>query len=469
MTDKYKDTIVAVATPYGSGGLAVVRLSGPDALKIADNAWRGKHLPEMESHTARLGQITDGDNSIIDSAVALVFKAPHSFTGEDTVEFSLHGSLWIQREVVRRLTELGARPAGPGEFSQRAFLNGRLDLAQAEGVADLINASSRAAHRLAMSQLKGEFSSRLETLRNQLVELASLLELELDFSEEDVEFADRSQLLSLADSTAMMLRRLTDSYASGMAFKTGVPVAIAGAPNVGKSTLLNFMLNEEKAIVSNIPGTTRDIIEDSAEIDGILFRFSDTAGLRNTNDEIESIGIEKAKERIAKSRIILWMADASNAYSNKIDEIMQYISRFADKKNLILLNKSDIADGSYEAKALKEKIKSYKKENTEIETIAISAKTGAGTSQLKEYLVRSAKEEFNPDNELIVTNARHHAALKLGLEAINRVREGIESGISADFVAQDIREALHHLGEVTGSVTTDTLLATIFSRFCIGK
>ncbi len=305
-------TIVAISTPYGTGGIAVVRLSGSDALEIADRAWRGKPLSSVPSHTAHLGTITaDDSGAALDQAVATVFRAPNSFTGEDTVEFSVHGSKWIQRQVVERLVSLGAVPAGPGEFTQRAFMNGRMDLAQAEGVADLIAASSRAAHRLAMSQVSGGFSTRLNQLRERLIELASLLELELDFSEEDVEFADRTRLREIADETLALIERLVSTYDSGRAFKEGVPVAIAGRPNAGKSTLLNALLGEDKAIVSDVPGTTRDVIEDTREINGILFRFYDTAGLRDTDDTVERIGIDRARDAISRAAIVLWVIDAS--------------------------------------------------------------------------------------------------------------------------------------------------------------
>jgi tRNA modification GTPase len=459
LADINRDTIVAVATPAGVGGIAVIRLSGPKALEIVDKVWRGKQLSAEVSHTAHLGEIIAEDGtSTLDQAVATLFRDGRSFTGEDTVEFSVHGSRWIQREVVKRLVDAGARPAGPGEFSQRAFMNGRLDLAQAEGIADVISASSRAAHRLAMSQLKGEFSSRLNQLREQLVDFASLLELELDFSEEDVTFADREKLSNLADEILALLRRLIASYAAGRAFKEGVPVVIAGAPNAGKSTLLNHLLDDDRAIVSDVPGTTRDVIEDTREIGDILFRFIDTAGLRETGDTVESIGIQRAMDRIRKAAIILWMVDLSADTDTQLQRILSQIDELPDVQHFLICNKADIAT---------------KKGNithiNNLKCFTISAKTGEGISALESAMVEAAKRDYNPDAELIVTNERHHAALKAGAEALQRAREALDTGISADFIAQDVREALHHLGTVTGAVTTDTLLSSIFSRFCIGK
>lgn len=462
-------TIVAVATAPGEGGLAVIRVSGPDAISISDKVWKGKRLAVTPNRSATLGYITGEDNEIIDQALATVFHAPASFTGEDVVEFSCHGSRWIQREVVNQLIRNGAHPADHGEFSQRAFLNGRIDLAQAEAIADLISASSKAAHRLAMTQMKGEFSTRLNELRNKLIDIASLLELELDFSEEDVEFANRNQLISLADSVITMIDKLADSYSTGSAFKEGIPVVIAGRPNAGKSTLLNCLLGDEKAIVTDIPGTTRDVIEDTVELDGILFRFFDTAGLRNTDDKVEKIGIERALDRMAKASIILWLIDPTIdslnpdnnvsdtcAIRSQIEEAHSYKLQ-SNQTMLLLLNKTDLHTISEE----------IARENTDI--MAISGKSGKGIDHLISTIVATAKRDYNPDQEIIVTNARHYEALIRGKESLIRARQGIENGLSADFIAQDIREATHYLGEITGTVTTDTLLTTIFSRFCIGK
>jgi len=487
-------TIVAISTPYGTGGIAVVRLSGPDAIDVADRAWHGKSLASVLSHTAHLGIITADDSGLqLDQAVATVFRAPNSFTGEDTVEFSIHGSKWIQRQVVDRLVSLGAVPAGPGEFTQRAFMNGRMDLAQAEGVADLIAATSRAAHRLAMSQVSGSFSTRLNGLRERLVELASLLELELDFSEEDVEFADRRRLLDIADETLALIDKLVSTYEAGRAFKEGVPVAIAGCPNVGKSTLLNALLEEDKAIVSDIPGTTRDVIEDTREIEGILFRFYDTAGLRDTDDVVERIGIDRARDAVERAAIVIWIIDASlgnEAITYQFKEIKEQIRKHVPAKHLILLNKTDINHdsealvihhdevaggglGGATEEMLNAEVLHQPTDNKTLAaadlTLAISAKKGYGIDRVKKELARIVKSDYDPEAELIITNARHKAALTAGAASLQRAREAIESGLSADFIAQDVREALHHLGSVTGAVTTDTLLSTIFARFCIGK
>lgn len=469
-------TITAISTPHGTGGIAVVRLSGPQAFEIADRAWKGAPLAEAATHTAHLGTITDADGSALDRAVATVFRAPRSFTGEDTVEFSVHGSKWIQRKVVERLISLGARAAEPGEFSRRAFLNGRLDLAQAEGVADLIAASSRAAHRLAMSQVSGTFSSRLNSLRDSLVELASLLELELDFSEEEVEFADRARLRDITRQTLAMTERLASTYAAGRAFKEGVPVAIAGAPNAGKSTLLNRLLGEDKAIVSDIPGTTRDVIEDTREIGGVLFRFFDTAGLRDTAETVERIGIERARDIIGRAAIVLWLIDASApcpeiaAHAN---EAKVQINAHPQAQHIILFTKADKTAGGMpgDAADVRSETAEMRSETAGIEagSLRISAKEDLNIDTLEAALVAAAKSEHDPDAELIVTNARHHAALLAGAESLRRVDEGLASGLPADLIAQDVRESLHHLGLLTGAVTTDTLLGTIFSRFCIGK
>ena len=476
-------TITAISTPHGTGGIAVVRLSGPQAFEIADRAWKGAPLAEAATHTAHLGTITDADGSALDQAVATVFRAPRSFTGEDTVEFSVHGSKWIQRKVVERLISLGARAAEPGEFSRRAFLNGRLDLAQAEGVADLIAASSRAAHRLAMSQVSGTFSSRLNSLRDSLVELASLLELELDFSEEEVEFADRARLRDITHQTLAMTERLASTYAAGRAFKEGVPVVIAGAPNAGKSTLLNRLLGEDKAIVSDIPGTTRDVIEDTREIGGVLFRFFDTAGLRDTSETVERIGIERARDIIGRAAIVLWLIDASDAdadLAQRLEETEVRIDAHPQARHIILFTKADktaggMPDDAAEMRSKTAEMRSKRAsmpgetDGIEAGSLRISAKEDLNIDTLEAALVAAAKSEHDPDAELIVTNARHYAALLAGAESLRRVDEGLSSGLPADLIAQDVRESLHHLGLLTGAVTTDTLLGTIFSRFCTGK
>lgn len=451
-------TIAAIATPAGQGGIAVIRVSGRDAFDIVQKMWRGKPLAQCTSHTAHLGNILQEDGSVLDQAVITLFRAPNSFTGEDTVEISVHGSRWIQREALNQLMRCGAKPAGPGEFSQRAFANGRMDLAQTEAVADLIAAESRAAHRLALSQMSGAFSRKLNELREQLIHFGSLLELELDFSEEDVEFADRTQLINSAKETLAVVQRLALSYKSGRAFKEGVPVAIAGAPNVGKSTLLNRLLDCDKAIVSDIPGTTRDIIEDTREIGGILFRFIDTAGLRDTDDTVERIGIERAKEHIDRAAVTLWLVDPTQP----LDAQLASIRTSSEGKRFVILTKSDLSDD-----AVTDRILAALPRGCPV--ISISAKSGLGIDKLETELVRMATAEHDPENELIVTNARHYEALTAGADALQRVLTGLHTGIPTDFVAQDVREALHHLGLVTGAVTTADLLTSIFSHFCIGK
>ena len=469
------DTIVAISTPRGVGGIAVIRLSGAEAFAIADSAWKGKCLASSASHTARLGSIVDAGGNTIDRVVATVFKGPNSFTGENVVEISCHGSLWIQREIVNEMVRRGARPADPGEFTQRAYLNGRLDLAQAEGVADLIAASSRAAHRLALQQASGQFSAHLNNLRDQLVEYASLLELELDFSEEEVEFADRKKLRQLADRIIGVLKKLADSYAAGNAFKEGIPVVIAGIPNAGKSSLLNLLLEDDKAIVSNVPGTTRDIIEDTHEIDGILFRFIDTAGLRETDDEVERIGIERAEQRLEKASIILWLIDSTADIRRQLDDIAAKAVALPHSRHILLYNKSDLSEYSEFSEFSESSDSSdFSKisecsDPADFSALSISAKTGAGIEELKRLMAEDARKTANPDSDIIVTNARHYALLTKGLEAIERSRAALEGNLSADFIAQDVREALHHLGALTGSITTPDLLASIFTRFCVGK
>ena len=484
------DTIAAVATPAGTGGIAVIRISGPDATAIMDGAWHGRRLSEAVSHSAHLGRYVATDGTVLDECVATVFRAPGTFTGEDVVELGVHGSRWIQREILSDLIRRGARTAGPGEFTQRAFMNGRLDLAQAEGVADLIAASSKAAHTLAMTQTRGGFSKELEGLREKLIEFASLLELELDFSEEDVEFADRTNLLSLSTAVLGKVDRLARSYSSGAALKDGIPVVIAGVPNAGKSSLLNRILGEDKAIVSDIPGTTRDTIEDTVEIDGILYRFVDTAGLRESDDAVESIGIARARRKLEESRIVVWLLDPTSPLSPQHKELREFLERGDAAKVIVAESKCDVADagiseetgadsGSSEELGTDSEISEELEADDAFRTVVsservgkivrISAKTGEGIDELYRRLGELATADFDPNAELMVTNARHYESLVRGAESLRRAIDGLETGLSADFVAQDVREALHHLGTITGSVTTDNLLHSIFSRFCIGK
>lgn len=454
---KNEDTIVAVSTPYGVGGIAVIRLSGKYVKNIVDKSWKGLSLDKIKSHTAHLGIIFDSQNIMLDEVVLTYFEGPNSFTGEDVIELSCHGSKWIQRELVLLMINNGARAAEPGEFTRRSFMNGRMDLAQAEGVADVIASSSRASHRMSMMQMNGRFSDYINSLRSKLIDLSSLLELELDFSEEDVEFADREKLLTLTDELIMFLEKLAGSYAAGKAFKEGVPTVIAGVPNAGKSTLLNLLLEDDRAIVSDVPGTTRDIIEDCHEIDGILYRFVDTAGLRTTTDKVEKIGIDKAEERIRKAFIVLWMIDLTKDVEQQIDEVNSRIKQNEFAKHLLVGNKMDLAS---------DEITAYVRRNN---ILPISAQTGEGIDELISSLSKTVKGEYNPETELLLTNGRHYSAVLKAKESVIRAKEAMMQGLSADFIAQDIRETLHHLSELTGEISTPDLLATIFSRFCIGK
>lgn len=504
-----EDTIVAVATPSGTGGIAVIRVSGESAISVVEGAWKGKSLEKCASHTAHLGKYKDITGNLLDEVIITVYRGPNSFTGENVIEIACHGSRWIQRQIVNDLINRGARGASPGEFSQRAFLNGRIDLAQAEGIADLIAASSRAAHQMALQQMSGVFSSRLDSLRLQLTDLASLLELELDFSEEDVEFADRGKLIALCDEIILTITRLADSYNSGRALKEGIPVVIAGAPNAGKSTLLNFILGEDKAIVSDIPGTTRDIIEDTIEINGVLFRFVDTAGLRVTEDRVERIGIERAEERLTRAAITLWIVDATLPLGPQVNMIRERLGKpMQSGRNLLMLNKCDlltsakpeVMENEYAGvegdavhsedknkersgfdnfkkkkheSSVADKIKEIRKMFGEDQSLPIilpiSAKSGEGMDQLLLELEREAATIYTTESDVMVTNARHYTALMRGLESLKAARTAITENLSADFVAQDVREALHHLATVTGAISTPDLLSTIFSRFCIGK
>ena len=463
--DSPEDTIVALATPHGVGGIAVVRVSGPRALSVLKKCWRGKSLDEAASHTAHLGWICEENGENLDQVVAVVFRAPNSYTGEDVVEISCHGSLWIQQALVNRLIDCGARSATGGEFTRRAFMNGRLDLAQAEGVGDMIAASSKAAARLAVAQLKGDFSKKLKELRNRLIDIASLLELELDFSEEDVEFADRHKLIDLSLEVREVVDRLAASYKAGNAFKRGVPVVISGRPNVGKSTLLNALIGEEKAIVSDIPGTTRDLIDDTVEIDSVLFRFFDTAGLRDSDNRIEAIGVDRARKKMEEAAIVLRLVDPSEIIED--EDLSDLASLGHEVPVLYLISKNDVVPED-SVKTLRGNI-SNKSGVPENMIIDISAKTGKGLDILKGKLVELSTSDFNPEQELIVTNARHYEALTAASKSLSMLLEGLEAGISADFLAQDLREAVHHLGSITGEVSSDDILHTIFARYCIGK
>lgn len=458
------ETICAVSTAPGVGGIAVVRVSGPDAVEICDRIWHGKPLEGVDSHTAHLGTIVDPErpDEPLDTAVATVFRAPRSFTGEDVVEISVHGSVWIQRELVNLLIRSGCRVAQAGEFTRRAFANGRLDLAQAEAVADVIAASSRSSHRLAASQMRGDFSKRIGELRDRLIEIASLLELELDFSEEDVEFASRIHLRELAETLHDRISTLAASFSTGSALKDGVPVAIVGEPNAGKSTLLNQLLHDNRAIVSDIPGTTRDTIEDTMEIDGVLYRFIDTAGIRDTTDSVENLGIERSYAAIGRARIVVWLVTPDTPAGRYEEMRAAILSHLTEGTELItVINKIDLLEGSGTTPATGF--------GHDEEGIGISAATGENIPQLLEALHRLSGVGLTEGADLIVTNARHYEALVNARDSLSRVISGLDSNLSGDFIAQDLRETIHHLSTITGTITTDTLLQTIFSRFCIGK
>jgi len=460
-------TIAAISTAPGVGGIAVIRVSGPEALSVCATIFKPKKLDvsflEQEANTISFGNIIDGKNELVDEVLVAVFRAPHSFTGEDVVEISCHGSVFIQQRILQLLIENGCALARAGEFTQRAFLNGKMDLSQAEAVADLIASTSAASHRMALTQMRGGFSNELVKLRTQLLNFVSLIELELDFSEEDVEFANRSQLSQLAANAEDVIVSLSESFRVGNALKNGIPVALVGETNVGKSTLLNLLLNEEKAIVSDIHGTTRDVIEDSVVLRGITFRFIDTAGIRDTRDKIESLGIERTYQKIEQAAIVLWVLDCTQL-SEHIEWLTERIQKRAEGKKVILVfNKIDkIAEDERD-------VLSHLFDQFDGERIYISAKKRLNTDVLENALVQAAQlPEINP-GDVVVNNVRHYEALQQALVSIRRVTEGLESGISGDFLSQDIRECLHAIGEITGHISTDEILGNIFSKFCIGK
>jgi tRNA modification GTPase len=456
MHNSTEETIVALATPAGTGAIGIIRLSGPDAITIANSVFKGKDLTKQDSHTIHFGQIIDGD-VVLDEALVSLFIAPRSYTRENVVEISCHGSHYILESVIKLLIKHGARAAKPGEFTLRAFLNGQLDLSQAEAVADLIASNSKASQQVAMQQLRGGFSSQLQQLREQLVHFASLVELELDFSEEDVEFANRGQLKQLIVEILKVVGRLVESFELGNAIKQGVNTVIAGRPNAGKSTLLNALLNEERAIVSHIPGTTRDTIEEILNINGINFRLIDTAGIREATDTIEQIGVQRTMEKINQSALLIYVYDASVITAEELNNDLESLQK-PGITLLIVANKADLLSEK-QLSALPQA------ENT----VTISAKEKLYIDDLKQKIYSSAVKYQLSGDETLVTNIRHLEALQKTQEALSRLLGGIDTQVTSDFLAMDIKQALHYLGEITGTVTTDDLLDNIFSKFCIGK
>lgn len=465
-----EDTICAIATAHGMGAIAVIRISGSKAFPIVAQIFQqnGKafDMDKVLSHKAYFGQIVDGDE-MLDEVLATFFKGPHSFTGEDSVEISVHGSVFIQQHLLQLLIAKGCRMAEAGEFTRRAFVHRKFDLAQAEAIADLIASQNAAAHRVAMNQMKGGFSDELKILRDKLLEITALMELELDFSEEDVEFVDRTQLNQLLGQAIRHITRLTESFRLGNAIKNGIPVAIVGETNTGKSTLLNALLGEERAIVSDIAGTTRDTIEETLNIDGTLFRFIDTAGLRETDETIEKIGIERSYKKLSEADIVIGMLDATKDY----DAMREAARNIVDRTDLnqqvlfLLINKIDKKDTE---KSLCDRLRyDLQIEIGQTEILLISAKQSIGLDELRSKLA-ACKSNFDT-NATLVTNLRHYEALRNALESLKAVRQSLADNIPTDLVAQDLRLALHHLGTITGEVTTDEVLGTIFSRFCIGK
>ncbi len=458
------DTIVAVATPPGMGAIAIVRISGQNSLKTALKCFKSKKSelsPEtIRSHHLYFGEIVS-DGKILDEVLLSYFKAPHSYTGEDSVEISCHGSEYVQQMLLQTILDAGARLADPGEFTLRAFLNGKMDLVQAEAVADLIASESKAAHRMAIRQMRGGFSQKIAALRKKLVDFASLMELELDFSEEEVEFADREQFNQLLEQIKKELLHLKASFKLGNVLKKGIPVAIIGKPNVGKSTLLNAILNEEKALVSEIPGTTRDAIEDTIALEGYTFRFIDTAGLRDSTDIVENMGIEKTYDKIRQARLILYVCDISSMTKESIKALLEEYKSYIhheDKHFILVANKIDQL----------EEVPGHLKELLDLETVFVSAKRKENIHLLAETLVNHVKND-TPGDDILVNNSRHYEALRNALESIEAIEKGFEQNIPTDLIAIDVRQALYHLGSITGEVTSDEILGNIFGKFCIGK
>jgi tRNA modification GTPase len=462
------DAIVALATPSGAGAISIIRVSGQDAIQIGASVFKSiknKDLTQQKTHTLHLGHIID-EGKTLDEVLISIFKGPNSYTGENTIEISCHGSTYIQQQIIQLLLRKGCRMADAGEFTLRAFLNGKLDLSQAEAVADLISSDNEASHQIAMQQMRGGFSNEIAKLREELLNFASLIELELDFAEEDVEFANRTQFHELLNRIEFVLKRLIDSFAVGNVIKNGIPVAIVGEPNVGKSTLLNALLNEERAIVSDIAGTTRDTVEDELNIGGIGFRFIDTAGIRETKDVVESIGIQKTFEKIEQAQVVLYLFESVKfkvSGSEYITEIEKVKNKYPLKPLVIVINKSDLIS-TEEIETIRQELQTL---NLKLETI--SAKHKTGIDELKNTLLSFVNTGALRNNETIVTNTRHYDSLLKALDEIQKVKFGLESNLSSDLMALDIKEALYHFGLITGQVTNDELLGNIFANFCIGK
>lgn len=473
-------TICAVSTATG-GAIGVVRVSGPQAIAATERIFRaanGKPLSERKASSLTFGHIVDENNNVVDEVLVSLFRAPHSYTGEDATEISCHGSSYILQRVVQLLLAAGCEAAAPGEFTQRAFLNGKIDLSQAEAVADVIASTTAASHKVAMSQMRGDFSKQLGALREQLVHLTSLLELELDFSDhEDLEFADRSALDAIAAQIESVTQRLADSFATGNVLKNGLPVAIVGSTNSGKSTLLNALLHDDRAIVSDIHGTTRDVIEDTFTLGGTLFRFIDTAGLRSTEDVVEQMGIARSRQKLEEAKIVLFVVDATQVTSQMEALGTEILEAMNGRPLVVLFNKADLIEKQAMNELLAQPLTHWisgaslsSQQESPIVKLSISAKEGLGLDTLTDTLVGLAQENTTSAGDIIVTNARHYAALTAALADIRRVRQGLSTHLSGDFVAQDLRECLFHLAEITGgAVTTDEVLGTIFKNFCVGK
>ncbi len=451
-----QDTICALTTPNGIGAIGMIRLSGSNSLDIVSSVF-SKNIKNAASHTTHFGTISDSSGELIDEVLATVFEHGKSFTGEESVEISCHGSSFILQKVLAVLLENGCRMANPGEFTQRAFLNGKMDLSQAEAVADLIASQSKRAHNIAMKQMRGGFSSELRDLREKLIHFASLVELELDFAEEDVEFADRKELNELIDIVLVYIKKLAKSFELGNAIKNGIPIAIVGQPNAGKSTLLNAIVNEERAIVSDIAGTTRDTIEEKVIIEGVDFRFVDTAGLRETEDTIEKLGVERALKQVDQSSVYLYIFDASKL---SIEEVKEDLKQFPNSvSQIVVANKTDLLSEGQELKL----------KGSDLEMVFISAKKKESLEKLRSRLLKTINIEALNSDDTIVSNARHYDALVKAFDALKKTKEGLKTGITADFIAMDIRQAMFELGTITGDISTDDLLGNIFSKFCIGK